>query len=94
MSKDEYACHTLASAKANLIALLLDFKLVLDRTDGNGMKFQKFHQQIHEPANIDYFGSAKNVDGRLCEKNLKSHAKAPGHTTQKRGNTFHKQCGS
>ena len=36
----------------------------------------------------------RSVDGRLCEKNLKSHAKAPGHTTQKRGNTFHKQCGS
>ena len=59
MSKDEYACHTLASAKAEVRALLLDFKLVLDRTDGYGMKIQKYHQQIHGPANIDYFGSPK-----------------------------------
>ena len=94
MSKDEYACHTLASAKAEVRALLLDFKLVLDRTDGYGMKIQKYHQQIHGPANIDYFGSPKNVDGRPCEKNMKSHAKAPGRTTQKRGNTFHNQCES
>ena len=94
MSKDEYACHTLASAKAEVRALLLDFKLVLDRTDGYGMKIQKYHQQIHGPANIDYFGSPKNVDGRPCEKNLKIHAKAPGQTTQKHGNTFHKQCGN
>ena len=36
--------------------MLLDFKLVLDRTDGYGMKIQKFHQQIDGPANIDYLG--------------------------------------
>ena len=58
------------------------------------MKIQKFHLQIHGPANIDYFGSPKNVDGRPCEKNLKIHAKAPGQTTQKHGNTIHKQCGN
>ena len=32
VSKVEYACHTLASAEAEVRALLLDFKLVLDRT--------------------------------------------------------------
>ena len=34
MSKDEYACHTVASAKAGVIAMLLDSKLVLYRTEG------------------------------------------------------------
>ena len=58
------------------------------------MKIQKFYQQIHGPTNIDYFGSPKNDDGRPCEKILKSHANAPGQTTQKLGNTFHKQCGN
>ena len=57
------------------------------------MKIQKFHQQVHGPANIDYFGSPKNVDSRPCEKNLKTHAKAPGRATQKWGKTFHQQCG-
>ena len=47
VSKVEYACHTLASAEAEVRALLLDFKLVLDRTDGYGMKIHKFHQKIH-----------------------------------------------
>ncbi len=56
------------------------------------MKIQKFLQQIHGPMNIDYFGSPKNVDGRPCKKNLKYHAKAPGRSTQKRMDTFHKQC--
>ena len=59
MSKDEYTCHILASAKAEVRALLLDFKLVLNRTDGYGMNIQKFHQQIHGPVNIDYFGDPK-----------------------------------
>ena len=53
MSKDEYACHTLASAKAEVRAMLLDFKWDLDKTNGYGMKIQKFHLQIHGPANID-----------------------------------------
>ena len=58
------------------------------------MKIQKFHQQIHGSANIDYFGFPKNDDGRPFVKNLKSHAKAPGQTTQKPGDKFHKQHGS
>jgi hypothetical protein len=94
MSKDENVIHTLASAKAEVRALLLDFKLALDRTNGYGMKIQKFHQEIHGPANIDYFGSPKNVDGRPCEKYMKSYAKAFGQTTQELRNTFQKQCGS
>jgi hypothetical protein len=58
------------------------------------MKIQMFHQQIHGHANIDYFGSPKYVDGRPFVKNFKSHAKAPQQTTQKHGDTIHKQYGS
>ena len=93
MSKEEYDCKTLNTAEDNFYLLLATFKAVLNRTEGYGMKIQKFHQQIHGPANIDYFGSPKNVDNRPCEKNLKMHIKAPGWATQKQSETFHQQCG-
>ena len=93
MSKDEYDSKTLNAAENNIRLLLATFKAVLIRNEGYAMKIQKFQQQVHGPANIDYFGSPKNVDSRPCEKNLKTHAKAPGQATQKWGETFHQQCG-
>ena len=92
MTKDEYDCKTLNAAENNIRLMLANFKAVLNRNEGNDMKIQKFHQQVHGPANIDYFGSPKNVDSRPCEKNLKTHAKAPGWATQRWGETFHQQC--
>ena len=93
MSQDEYDCKTLNAAENNICLLLATFKAVLSRNEGYGMKIQKFHQQVHGPANKDDFGSPKNVDSRPCEKNLKTCAKAPWQATQKRGETFHQQCG-
>ena len=58
------------------------------------MKIHKLHQQVHGPANIDYFGSPKGVGSRPCEKSLKTHAKAPGWAKQNQGETFHQQCAS
>ena len=78
MSKDEYDCKTLKAAENNIHLLLAIVKAVLSRNEGYGMKIQKFHQQVHGPASIDYFGSPKNVDSRPREKNLKTHANAPG----------------
>jgi hypothetical protein len=92
MCKDKYDRSELDSACARIREFLSTYKKVLNREEGYGMKIQKFHQQIHGPMNIDFFGSPKNVDGRPCEKNLKYHAKAPGRSTQKRMETFHKQC--
>ena len=60
MSKEEYDCKTLKTAEGNVCLLLTSFNIVLNRTEGYGMKIQKFHQQIHGPANIDYFGSPKS----------------------------------
>ena len=59
MSKEEYDCKTLKTAEDNVCLLLAISKVMLYRTEGYGMKIQKFHQQIHGPANIDYFGSPK-----------------------------------
>ena len=78
MSQDEYDCNTLNAAENNICLLLATFKVVLSRNEGYGMKIQKFHQQVHGPANKDNFGSPKNVDSRPSEKNLKTCAKAPG----------------
>jgi hypothetical protein len=47
MSKEEYDCKTLKTAEDNVRLLLATFKAVLNRTEGYGMKIQKFHQQIH-----------------------------------------------
>ena len=82
MSKDEYDCKTLKAAEDNICLLLATFKAVLNRNEGYGMKIQKFHQQVHGPANIDYFGSPKNVDSRPCEKNFENMCQSPraGHT--------------
>ena len=93
MSKDENDYKTLNAAENNIRLLLATFKAVLNRNEGYGTRIQKFHQQVHGPANIDYFGSPKNVDSRPCEKNFETHAKAPGRATQKQGETFHQQCG-
>jgi hypothetical protein len=94
ISKEEYDCKTLKTAEDIVCLLLATFKAVLNRTEGYDMKIQKFHQQIHGPANIDYFGSPKNVDSRPCEKNLKMYVKAPGWAMQKWSETFHQQCGN
>ena len=85
MSKDEYDCKTLKATEDNIRLLLATFKAVLNRNEGYGMKIQKFHQQVYGPANIDYFGSPKNVDSRPCEKNLKTHAKSPRRATENTG---------
>ena len=81
MSEEKYDCKTLKTAEDNVCLLLASFKVVLNITEGYGMKIQKFHQQIYGPANMDYFGSPKNVDSRPCKKNLKMHVKAPGQAT-------------
>ena len=65
MSKDQYYCKILNGAENSICLLLAIFKSVLNRTEGYGMKKQKFHQQIHEPANKDYFGFPNNVDSSV-----------------------------
>ena len=70
ISKEEIDSKTLSSAEDNVCLLLATFKVVINRTEGYGMKIQKFHPQIHGSANIDSFGPPKNVDSRPCEKSL------------------------
>ena len=89
MSKDQYYCKILNGAENSICLLLAIFKSVLNRTEGYGMKKQKFHQQIHGSANKDYFSSPNNVDSRLCKIFLKIHAKAPSWALQKQDEAFH-----
>ena len=42
MSKEEYDYKTLSTAEDNVCLLLATFKVVLNRTEGYGMKIQKF----------------------------------------------------
>jgi hypothetical protein len=71
---------------------LATFKVVLNRIEHNGMRKQIFHQQIHGPDYIDYFGSPKKVDSRPFDENLEIHAKALGQAMQRQDETYHLQC--
>ena len=75
VSKDEYDCKTLNALENSISLLLASFEAVLSKADGYGKKIQIFHQQIHGPSNIDFFGIPKNVDDRTCENSFEAYVK-------------------
>ena len=88
VSKDEYDCKTLNTAEGNICLLLASFKAGLSRAEGYGLKIQIVHQQIHGPANIDFFGIPKNVDARSCENNFVGYVKYWAGPHRRRVNYF------
>ena len=68
-------------------------KDVVDRHDGNGFHFPKFHQILHALGNICRNGSMRNFDGGPAECQGKTNAKQPSRLTQKRAHTFTRQSG-
>lgn len=64
------------------------FKIVVDRTHGNGLCIPKFHQLLHYVSQILKDGSLLNVDGGRCESiSIVSHTN-PGKRTQMRIESF------
>ena len=69
---------------ANIIPKMLDFvKRVIERHDGMGMKFLKFHLPTHTVEAFRFLGLIKAVDGGLGEKRHIPFAKQTAQRTQK-----------
>ena len=60
------------------------YKDMVRRTDGTGLKLTKFHQILHHVKNISEHGSLLNVDSGRPESTHKSMSKDPSKKTQKR----------
>jgi len=71
--------------------LLHDFKSVIERNTGNGLKIKKFHQLLHLPFLLTLYGAFSNSDTGPCERLLKYVVKNPFRSTQKRPKSAHLQ---
>lgn len=71
--------------QASVQRLLAMVRLYTPRKKGCGWKIQKFHDILHLALDIERFGSPSNYDAGPQESGLKSWAKLPAQTSQKRG---------
>ena len=74
---------------ASVSRMLAMVRFYTPRKKGNGWKIQKFHDLLHVALDIERFGPPSNFDAGPSESGLKTWAKLPAMTSQKRGyNTF------
>ena len=78
-------------ARSAIVKFLDSVKEIADRTEGYQWKITKFHEQLHVIWYMNRFGSPRNFDAGMGEKNHKVLAKWPAATAQKRYMTFDKQ---
>ena len=75
--------HHDSPAQSRIRRYLTDYKSLVERTHGNGLKIPKFHQNLHYTEQILKDGSLLNIDGGRPESHNKSIIKQPAKTTQK-----------
>jgi hypothetical protein len=75
-------------AELAITKFLDSVKEIADRTEGYQWKITKFHEQLHVVWYMKRFGSPRNFDAGMGEKNHKVLAKWPAATAQKRYMTF------
>ena len=68
--------------------LMNSYATTLHRTEGKGMKFQKFHMPKHFKKNIRKFGSMENFNSMIGEMLHKTETKEPAQNTQRRKEKF------
>ena len=73
--------------------LMVTYKNGVQRTEGNGFNFPKFHQLLHTVMNILRHGSMRNWDGARLEAIGKTTGKQPCRRTQRNTRTLLKQTG-
>lgn len=78
---------------ANIRKCMKTIKDVVNRQEGNGFRFPKFHQTLHALTNICRYGSMRNFDGGPGECRGKTNTKQPARLTQKRAHTVTRQSG-
>ena len=66
-------------ARSAIVKFLDSVKEIADRTEGYQWKITKFHEQLHVIWYMNRFGSPRNFDAGMREKNHKVLAKWPGH---------------
>jgi hypothetical protein len=68
--------------KAYIPLFMESYKQVVDRVDGMGMKFIKFHLPLHSPWDIGRFGPAMSWDSSTGESHHKEQKDPASHTQQ------------
>ena len=79
---DDKMCSS-SPAQNSIKKFMKNYKEVVDRDIGNGLKIPKFHFLLHFVRNIARHGSVRNYDGSRPEAIAKYIAKSPGKRTQK-----------
>ena len=79
--------------KVFIIAFLNNYSIAVNRVDGAGMNFVKFHLPIHAADDMLRFGPPKSFDSSTGESNHKE-IKGPSRQTQRNTKTFEQQTSS
>jgi hypothetical protein len=88
MRRDDYTLKELQDFKCYIPAYLNSFKETIDRQQGNGMKYIKFHLPLHFVDDMFRFGPCSGYDSGPCEMHHKVLAKQPARLTQRRADKF------
>jgi hypothetical protein len=67
------------------------YKRVINRVEGKGMGFLKFHLPLHMPKDMLKFGNAASVDSSTGESNHITSAKVTSRNTQRRSELLDEQ---
>lgn len=70
------------------------YKIVVARTDGDGLCVRKFHFNVHLCPDIFRYGVPSNYTGHFGESNLKFNGKNWARLTQRRNHTLDNQTGN
>jgi hypothetical protein len=89
--QDVHYKNKLIIANKGIPLLMNTIKRVLNRTEGCGMKIIKFHLMNHFATDIFRYGSMKNFDSAIGERNHCTEVKDPAKHTQRRKINFEYQ---
>lgn len=83
--------NQLLIAQEGIPLVMNTIKEVLNRTEGCGMKIIKFHLMKHFASDVFRYGSMKNFDSAIGERNHCTEVKDPAKHTQRRKSKFELQ---
>lgn len=89
--QESHSKNDLKIFEEGLPHVMYTIKEIINREQGCGMKLIKFHLIKHFCDDIMRYGSMKNFDSSIGERNHKSEVKEPAQHTQRRKNCFEKQ---
>ena len=90
IQQSSFTLKEILDFKVFMIAFLKNYSIAVDRVDGAGMNFVKFHLPIHAAEDMLRFGPPKSFDSSTGESNHKE-IKGPSRQTQRNTKTFEQQ---